>query len=86
MMKKNTSDKKTRRVSAPKPEAVENKKMERMGTKIGKTMDGMAEAPGNLAHSAKALANGTRRKASRAASKAAKDVALRIDSDDSKRG
>lgn len=84
-MTKNSGTRKTQPVQTPKPGPIEDK-MTNMGTRVGQTMDKMTQMGGKIVRSATGAATESKRKASRAASKAARNVAARLDPEESKKG
>lgn len=83
-MAKKTINDTTHIDSTSKPGSVEQK-MGSIGTLAGRAVDNVAETPGNIVRSATTIANRTKNKASRVASKVARDVAARLDPDQPKK-
>lgn len=79
MQENSRSTKRIHAHSTRKPTAKEA--MSGLGARVGSVVDKIAEVPGYVAHSAVALATETRTKAARAA----KDVATRLDPDQSQK-
>lgn len=82
-MRKSTGSHKRQSSRPPKTGPAEEK-LGNVGTLAGKVVDKMARAPGDIGQSASTRAADARKRASRAASKVAQDVATRLDPDSAK--